>query len=102
MTQTQWLQSLQAILAGLAGRAIVAGLSAILVSAGALAQTPPDATVNAATPTLSEADALQAKAIEAMADQSWAVAQDLLLQAQHALHREHGVVTEQQGPILDQ
>jgi tetratricopeptide (TPR) repeat protein len=102
MAQTQWLQSLQATVTDLASRAIMAGLSAIIVSAGVLAQTPPDATANAAPPTLSKADALQAKAIEAMANQSWAVAQDLLLQAQHALHREHGVVTEQQGPILDQ
>ena len=37
-----------------------------------------------------------------MADQRWAVAEDLLLQAQHALHRQYGVVTDRQAPILDQ
>ena len=101
MAQVQWLKRFQAIVAGLIGTAIMIGLSTTLVS-GALAQSLPGPVANAVQPPLSEADVLQSKAGKAMADQNWAVAEDLLLQAQHALHREHGVVTEQQGPILDQ
>ncbi len=101
MAQVQWLKHFQAIVAGLIGTAIMIGLSTTLVS-GALAQSLPGPVANAVQPPLSEADVLQSKAGKAMADQNWAVAEDLLLQAQHALHREHGVVTEQQGPILDQ
>ena len=101
MAQVQWLKGFQTIVADLIGTAIKVGLSVCLVS-GALAQTAADRAANAVQPPLSEAQALQAKAVQAMADQNWAVAEDLLLQAQHALHRQHGVVTEQQGLILDQ
>jgi len=101
MTQFQRLKRFQATVAGLIGTVFIIGFSVTLVP-GVLAQSLPGPVANAAQPSLSEADVLQSKAGKAMADQNWAVAEDLLLQAQHALHREHGVVTEQQGPILDQ
>jgi len=101
MIQFQRLKRFQAIVAGLIGTAFIIGFSATLVP-GVLAQSLPGPVANAVQPPLSEAQALQAKAVQAMADQNWAVAEDLLLQAQHALHRQHGVVTEQQGLILDQ
>ena len=85
MAQVQWLKRFPAIVAGLIGTAIMIGLSTTLVS-GALAQSLPDPVANAVQPPLSEADVLQSKAGKAMADQNWAVAEDLLLQAQHALH----------------
>ena len=102
MTQVQWLQSLQAIVGVWFRGALSVVLSTVLVTAAASAQTPPASLVDAAQIPVAAVQDLQNKAIEAMADQRWAVAEDLLLQAQHALHRQHGVVTERQAPILDQ
>ncbi len=102
MTQVQWLQSLQAIVGVWFRGALSVVLSTVLVTAAAFAQAPPASLVDAAQIPVAAVQDLQNKAIEAMADQRWAVAEDLLLQAQHALHRQHGVVTERQAPILDQ
>ena len=86
MTQFQRLKRFQATVAGLIGTVFIIGFSVTLVP-GVLAQSLPGPVANAAQPSLSEADVLQSKAGKAMADQNWAVAEDLLLQAQHALHR---------------
>ena len=102
MTQVQWLQSLQAIVGVWLRTTRSVVLSMALVTAAAFAQAPPASLVDAAKTPVAAVQDLQNKAIEAMADQRWAVAEDLLLQAQHALHRQYGVVTDRQAPILDQ
>ena len=102
MTQVQWLQSLQAIVGVWLRTTRSVVLSMVLVTAAAFAQAPSASLVDAAKTPVAAVQDLQNKAIEAMADQRWAVAEDLLLQAQHALHRQYGVVTDRQAPILDQ
>lgn len=102
MTQAQWLLRIHAITAGLFGTALHLALMLAFVASAASAQPSLEPNQSAAPAIPSGSDDLQAKATEAMANQNWAVAEDLLLQAQHTLHRQHGVVTERQAPILDQ
>lgn len=103
MTHFLWLPSVQSIAASLLGAALVFGLSLTFTPISVAAQTPqPESTFAFALDLSPEVERLQAAATDAMASQSWEAAEDLLLQAQHALHREHGVVTHRQTFILDQ
>ena len=103
MIYVLWLPSVQSIVTGLVGAAFGLALSLTLTPINVAAQTAqPKANIAFASDLSPEVERLQTAATDAMASQSWTEAENLLLQAQHALHREHGVVTPKQTLILDQ
>ena len=102
MTQFQWLLSVRSIAAILFRAVLYVGLSASLISGAHAEQMAAEASIIYTPDSSSKAETLEAEAIGAMANLNWAVAEDLLLQAQHLLHRKHGLFTDRQTLILDQ
>ena len=102
MTQFQWLLSVRSIAAILFRAVLYVGLSASLISGAHAEQMAAEASIIYTPGSSSKAETLEAEAIGAMANLNWAVAEDLLLQAQHLLHRKHGLFTDRQTLILDQ
>jgi len=102
MTQFQWLLSVRSIAAILFRAVLHVGLSASLISGAHGEQMAAEASIIYTPDSSSKAETLEAEAIGAMANLNWAVAEDLLLQAQHLLHRKYGLFTDRQTLILDQ
>ena len=103
MIRTQRMPCVQRLAASLFGAGLLFALSLTAITSVAAPQAiQPESQTLVASGLSPDIERLQATAAEAMANQNWEVAEDLLLQAQYALHREHGVVTHKQAPILDQ
>lgn len=66
------------------------------------AMTAPDLAEPSSNPASADVEQLQSEATAAINDQEWPEAEAKLLEAQHRLHREFGVITTRQIPIVDQ